>query len=91
MQLLTLSPCYALLEKEPLQKVSIFGAILVRIFPELELNTERYKSISPYSFQMRENADHNNSEYGHFLRREHRYNFNKAINCKTWERLRRIF
>ena len=25
-------------------------------------------SISPYSVQMRENADQNNSEYGHFLR-----------------------
>ena len=23
--------------------------------------------ISPYSFQMRENADQNNSEYGHFF------------------------
>ena len=26
--------------------------------------------ISPYSVQMRENVDHNNSEYGHFLRSE---------------------
>ena len=26
------------------------------------------RSISPYSVQMRENADQNNSEYGHFLR-----------------------
>ena len=25
-------------------------------------------SISPYSVQMRENTDQNNSEYGHFLR-----------------------
>ena len=25
-------------------------------------------SISPYSVQMRENADQNNSEYGHFSR-----------------------
>ena len=24
--------------------------------------------ISPYSFEMRENIDQNNSEYGHFLR-----------------------
>ena len=24
------------------------------------------RSISPYSVQMRENADHNNSKYGHF-------------------------
>ena len=26
------------------------------------------RSISPYSVRMRENADQNNSEYGHFLR-----------------------
>ena len=26
------------------------------------------RSISPYSFQMRENTDQNNFEYGHFLR-----------------------
>ena len=31
------------------------------------LNTERY-SISPYSVQMRKNADQNNSKYGHFSR-----------------------
>ena len=35
-------------------KASLFGAILVNTFP--------------YSVQMRENADQNNSEYGHFLR-----------------------
>ena len=27
---------------------------------------ELYRSISPYSVRMRENADQNNSEYGHF-------------------------
>ena len=26
--------------------------------------------ISPYSVRMQENADQNNSKYGHFLRRE---------------------
>ena len=34
--------------------VSVFGVILVRIFP--------------YSVRMRENADQNNSEYGNLLR-----------------------
>ena len=38
--------------------VSVFGVILVCIFPH----------ISPYSVQMRENVDQNNSEYGHFSR-----------------------
>ena len=37
-------------------KVSIFGVILVR--------------ISLYSVRIPENADQNNSEYGHFLRSE---------------------
>ena len=31
------------------------------------LNAERC-GVSLYSVRMRENADHNNSEYGHFLR-----------------------
>ena len=39
-------------------KVSVFGVILVRIFPH----------ISMYSVRMRENVDQNNSKYGHFLR-----------------------
>ena len=30
---------------------------------------EEIQSISPYSVQMRENADQNNSEYEQFLRR----------------------
>ena len=36
-------------------------------FLAFRVNTERY-SVSPYSVRMRENADPNNSEYGHFLR-----------------------
>ena len=43
-------------------KVSVFGIILVRIFPQSDLR------IFPYSVQMRENANQNNSEYRHFLR-----------------------
>ena len=43
------------------RKVSVFGVILVRIFGEIQ-------SISWYSVRMRENADQNDSEYGHFLR-----------------------
>ena len=41
-------------------------------FPTFGLNTERYgvslRRISPYSVQMLENADQNNSEYRHFSR-----------------------
>ena len=35
-------------------------------FPVFGLNRERDR-ISPYSVRMRENADQNNSEHGHFL------------------------
>ena len=34
--------------------------------------------ISPYSVQMRENTDHNNSKYGHFLRSGLRLLFQQA-------------
>ena len=43
-------------------KVSVFAVILVRIFPLIGQSR-----ISPYSVRMRENADQNNSDYGHFL------------------------
>ena len=46
-------------------KVSIFGVILVRIFPHSDC-TERY-GVSA-SVQMRENTDQNHSEYEHFSR-----------------------
>ena len=49
--------------------MSVFGVILVRIFPHLDW-IWRDTEISPYSVRMRENADQNNSEYGHFSRSE---------------------
>ena len=55
------------------QNVSVFGVILVRIFPTFPHIWTEYGEIlrmSPYSVQMRENADQNNSEYGHFSRSE---------------------
>ena len=54
--------------------VSVFGVILVQIFPHFPafgLMSPYSVQISPYSVRMRENAkkntDQNNSEYGHFL------------------------
>ena len=56
------------------QKESVFGAVLVRIFPALShIRTEygEIRSISPYSLRMRgegwKNAGQNNLEYGLFL------------------------
>ena len=54
--------------KKPLtdtvQKVSVFGVILVRIFP----HSDWMWGDTPYSLQMQENADQNNSKYEHFSR-----------------------
>ena len=47
-------------------KVSVFGVILVRIFPHLDWIRRDFR-ISPYSVQIKENADQSNSECGHFL------------------------
>ena len=48
-------------------KVSVFGVILVPIFPHSDW-MRRDRSISPYSVRMQENVDQNNSEYKQFLR-----------------------
>ena len=56
------------------QKVSVFGVILVRIFPH---------SNFFFSVRMRENADHNNSEYGHFSCSEASSVFCKEIPSDT--------
>ena len=49
---------------EDCEKVFVFRVFLVRIF--LDLNWIRSKS--PYSVRMRENMDHKNFKYEHFLR-----------------------
>ena len=51
-------------------KVSVFGAILVRIFP--------------YSVQMWENTDQNNSEYAHFSRS---VSFGKLHPAEDWAQM----
>ena len=61
-------------------KVSIFGVILVHVFPY----TLR---ISPYSVRIRENTDQKNSEYGHFLRSDWWFYLEAAavpFNCRIW-------
>ena len=64
--LLFLSP-YLYDDSNTAWKVSLFGVILIRIFPHSDWIGE-IRGISPYSVRMRENTDQNNSEYGHFLR-----------------------
>ena len=51
-------------------KLSVFGVILVCIFPHSDWIREfgKIRIISPYSVRVQENADQNNFEYGQFLR-----------------------
>ena len=49
------------------EKEFVLGVILVLIF-RIWTEYGEILFISPYSVRMRENADQNNSEYGHFLR-----------------------
>ena len=41
-------------------------SFLWSVFSRIRTEYGELRSISPYSAQMRENADQNNSEYGHF-------------------------
>ena len=50
-------------------KVPVFEVILVRILSHSDWSVSF--RISPYSVQMQENADQDNSEYGHFSCRGH--------------------
>ena len=54
-------------ENITVQNGSVFRVILVHIFPHSDWY-EEIRSISPYSVQMRENENQNNSEYRHFSR-----------------------
>ena len=50
--------------------MSLFGVILVPIFPHWD-GIRREKEYSLYSARMRENAEQNNSECGHFSRSDY--------------------
>ena len=67
---------------EILHCVFVFGVILVQFFPHSDWirRDAELRSISPYSVQMRENADQNNSEYGHF---SYSVSFNEHVNKKN--------
>ena len=53
---------YALREKCP------YSELFWSAFSRIRAEYGEILCISPYSIRMRENADQNNSEYGHFLR-----------------------
>ena len=47
-------------------------------------------SVSPYSVQMRENVDQNNSEYGHFLRSEIAEQF-RTYDLRKWGTFKAVY
>ena len=63
--------------------MSVFGVILVRIFPHSDWIRGDTR-ISPYSVWLRENAYQNNSEYGHILRSIYSFNWNFVCLILSW-------
>ena len=51
-------------------------------FSRIRTEYEEIRSISPYSVQMRENMDQNNSEYGHFSRNGKDFDLTQPIRCQ---------
>ena len=45
-----------------------YSELFWSVFPRIWTEYREIRSISPYSVQIWENADQNNSEYGHFSR-----------------------
>ena len=58
-------------EYEQLRKKCPYLELFSSIFSCIWTKYGEIRSISPYLARMRENADQNNSEYGHFSRSEH--------------------
>ena len=54
-----------------LNKKCPYSELFWSAFSRIRTEYGEIRSISPYSVQMRENADQNNSEYGHFSRNPH--------------------
>ena len=55
-----------LVRRETLRKKCPYSELFWSVFSGIVTEKEKIQSISPYSVGMWENADQNNSEYGHF-------------------------
>ena len=55
--------------RNPLRKKCPYSELFWSAFSRIRTEYREIWSISPYSVRMRENTDQNNSEYGHFSRR----------------------
>ena len=59
---------WILCEKQAPRKKCPYSELFWSVFSSIRTECGEIWSISPYSVQMRENTDENNSEYGHFSR-----------------------
>ena len=57
-----------------------YSELFWSVFSRIRTKYKEIRSTSPYSARMRENADQNNSEYGHFSRSGKYPNFLKCYN-----------
>ena len=57
-----------IIKEHSLRKKCSYSELFWSAFSRIQTEYAEIRSISPYSVQMRENADQNNSEYGHFSR-----------------------
>ena len=53
--------------KEALHEKCSYSELFWSALSRIRTEYREILRISPYSVQMRENADHNNSDYGHYL------------------------
>ena len=58
---------------QPLRKKTPYSELIWSAFSRIQTEYGEIRSISQYSARMPENADHNNSKYGHFSRSEGYY------------------
>ena len=59
---------FYIFERSSLRKKSSYSELFWSAFSYIRTEYREIRSISPYSVQMRENADQNSSEYGPILR-----------------------
>ena len=64
---LTVNFIYAVFQYIALRKKSPYSELFWSLFSRIWNEYGDIRRISPYSVQMRENRDQNNSEYGHIL------------------------
>ena len=62
-----LSKALATTKNFKMRKMCQYSELFWSAFSYIRIEYGEIRNISPYSVQMRENADQNNSEYGHFV------------------------